>query len=136
MSRAVDGFIMEGTFADGEMQGHWVWRKPDGSVTEGPVVDGRRHGYWVRRQADGTVFEGSFAGGRKHGRWVMHNVAGGSCMFSEFAHGEEIDSWELPTDACPPPGVAANQGCSPIPCLQSACLKSGMPRKAILSCAA
>ncbi|MDE0522902.1 MAG: hypothetical protein OXH79_13205 [Boseongicola sp.] len=108
VSRAADGFVMEGTFVDGEMQGHWIWRKADGSVTAGPVVDGKRHGYWVRRQTDGTVFEGSFAEGKKHGRWLMHNGAVGSCTFVEFNHGDEIDSWEPPTGACPSSGSAAN----------------------------
>ena len=108
VSRAADGFVMKGSFVDGEMQGHWVWRKADGSVTEGPVVDGKRHGHWVRRQADGSVFEGSFVGGKKHGRWVMHQGAAGSCTFIEFDHGEEIDSWEPPTSACPSAEDAAN----------------------------
>lgn len=108
VSRAADGFVMKGSFVDGEMQGHWVWRKADGSVTEGPVMDGKRHGHWVRRQADGSVFEGSFVGGEKHGRWVMHEAAVGACTFIEFNHGEEIDSWEPPTSACPSGEDAAN----------------------------
>ena len=112
VARLADGGIQEGPYVDGKKHGRWVERFADGVVQEGPYVDGKRHGHWVLRPADGGVEEGPYVDGKKHGRWVqlISKTQGATllCIFSEYNHGEEVDSGELPMSACPSPEAAGS----------------------------
>ena len=79
--------LVEGGFAHGLQDGHWVQRHENGTRgSEGDYRAGKREGPWVFCDASGTVLaEGSFAADRKEGPWIYRHANG-----KEQAHGSYL----------------------------------------------
>jgi antitoxin component YwqK of YwqJK toxin-antitoxin module len=70
--------LVEGGFAMGAQDGHWVQRHENGRLgSEGDFRAGKREGPWVFCDTSGTVLaEGSFRDDRKDGPWIYRHPNG------------------------------------------------------------
>lgn len=85
------GEIMEGSFAEGVLNGDGVHVDTAGNRYEGGFRNGRPHGKGRLLAATGEIFEGSFADGARHGEGRTL-LPGGTAYASVYRYGEEVST--------------------------------------------
>ncbi len=87
---------IEGTYAEGEKEGRWVFSDPEGRRREeGVFRNGREQGVWTRWLGNGhRLEEGEYRNGVRHGRWTFWHENGRKAREGEYREGVESGRWE------------------------------------------